>query len=95
MLESDKGKHVLPVGKLPPERERIMSWERTHSRLPRCLRWGGDMNYCSAPRSPSKTDLLTKFFTAAWLGEVCGEDGCLAGCAGVVQHLSMAWEAAG
>lgn len=33
MLESDKGKHVVPVGKLPPESERIISWERTRSRL--------------------------------------------------------------
>lgn len=28
MMESDKGKHVLPVGKLPPKSERIISWGR-------------------------------------------------------------------
>lgn len=41
MLESDKGKHVLLIGKLPPRSERIISWGRKHTSLLKHLRWGG------------------------------------------------------
>lgn len=55
MLEGDKGKRVLPIGKLPPKRERIIGWGKKNSGLPRLLRWRGDTDgYRSAPCSPGK-----------------------------------------
>lgn len=59
MLESDKGKHVLPVGKLPPKSERIkVGAENT---VVFRGAFGGEerrMSCRSAPPSPSKTDLF-------------------------------------